>query len=78
VEGTNPGIGVRIATALWRFWFTRGHLGEGRRWLETVLAAGASLPAALRAKALNAAGRLALRQGDDASAQKVLEESLSL
>ncbi|MDQ1696059.1 MAG: hypothetical protein QOJ03_1412 [Frankiaceae bacterium] len=29
---------VRIAAGMWRFWYLRGHLTEGRRWLEQVLA----------------------------------------
>jgi transcriptional regulator with XRE-family HTH domain len=30
--------GLRLAAAVWRFWWTRGYLGEGRRWLEGALA----------------------------------------
>ena len=70
--------GARLAAALWRFWLIHGHLGEGRRWLDAVLAEGDSLPEALRARALNASGRLTLRQGDYTSAQAMLEESIAL
>ena len=29
--------GLRLATALWRFWYTRGYASEGRAWLEAAL-----------------------------------------
>jgi predicted ATPase/DNA-binding SARP family transcriptional activator len=35
-------VGLRIAGALWRFWFTRGHLYEGRRWLNELFDAEAA------------------------------------
>jgi tetratricopeptide (TPR) repeat protein len=48
------------AGALWRFWQQRGHLAEGRRWLEEVLAMGSGQArTAARAKALTAAGGIA-------------------
>jgi non-specific serine/threonine protein kinase len=55
-------------------------LSEGRKWFGAVLAGSHTLPAALRARALNGAGRLALRQGlsEYASARAMFEESLSL
>ena len=31
---------ARLAGALWRFWGVRGYLGEGRGWLERLLAPG--------------------------------------
>jgi predicted ATPase/DNA-binding CsgD family transcriptional regulator len=78
VGGDDPPLGARLASALWRFWLIHGHLDEGRRWLDAVMSGGHSLPRALRARALNAAGRLTLRQGDYTSAQAMLEESLAL
>jgi predicted ATPase/transcriptional regulator with XRE-family HTH domain len=70
--------GLRLATALWRFWATRGHLAEGRRWLEAALAVAGEAPDDLRATALNEAGNLASDQGDYAQAVARLSASLDL
>ncbi len=76
----NAEIGLRLATALAPFWEGRGHLEEGRRWIELLLAmptAGA-VPAALRAKALLAGGRLAQWQTHLDEAATLLEASLDM
>src|SRR5205814_1274715 len=62
----------------WRFWYTHGHLSEGRAWLVQALAGAAPLPPIVRARALNGAGVLTLRQGDPPQAAILLEESLAL
>ncbi len=50
---------LRLAAALWRFWYLRGHLAEGRRRLESALRAD-ERPTAARGKALNGAASLAV------------------
>ena len=69
--------GLRLAGALWYFWFQRGLPGEGRRWLARALA---RVPTAGvdRAQALLGAGTLAWRQGDFAAARVHLDESVLL
>jgi predicted ATPase/class 3 adenylate cyclase len=68
---------LRLAGAVSRFWYRRGHLAEGGRYLENLLAAdGRSTPA--RAKALNGAARLALHTGDYAALRVRAEEALAL
>ncbi len=72
-------MGLRLAAALWQFWYVRGYPREGREWLERFLvidgldqrAAGvagmieaARATPAVRAKALAGAGMLAYGQGD--------------
>ncbi len=77
----DPEIGLQLAAALWRFWYTRGYLAEGRRWLSAALAhapVGAPGKALARAQALFAAGVLASEQGADDQAQAASEESLAL
>lgn len=69
---------LRLASTLWWFWYVRGHPREGRRWLEEALSYTNNAPEALRAKALNAAGNLALPQGDHTAARRFHEEGLSL
>jgi non-specific serine/threonine protein kinase len=72
---------LHLATSLLVFWRQRGHISEGRRWLETALAAdpGCSAIAPLtRARALNGLGVLLMWQCDYVRAQAHHEEALSL
>jgi len=76
-------MGLRLAGALWRFWATRGNVGEGRRWFDTLLGKSegsnsVTVADDVRAKALNGSGMLALHQGDHARATALHEESLML
>jgi len=59
------------------FWMRKGHLAEGRRQLERLLAAGDAPPEA-RAAGLAAAGTLAFRQGDDDGAGRFYRESAEI
>lgn len=70
--------GLRLAVALWWFWYVRGYLSEGRRWLEGVLATSSTLPILLRAKALYGTGLLTRNQGDSSRATALFNESLVL
>jgi predicted ATPase len=71
--------GLRLAGALWWFWYTRGYLNEGREWLTMALAQqeGAEQSKA-RAKALQGAGVLAWNQGDYPAARQLHEEGLAI
>jgi len=70
---------LRLAGALWRFWWTRGDFEEGRGTLGEALALepGAA-PSVERAKALYALAALAGMQADFATADPALEESLAI
>src|SRR5439155_1913772 len=59
-DETSPAgeTGLRLASALAGYWWSRGHRGEGLAWLEQALAQGPAAPAALRAKALAEFGNL--------------------
>lgn len=74
--------GLRLASALRIFWYTRGRLREGRDWLERFLhlAATDGLPIApvLHATALDDAALLAWRQGDYRQAEQWGAQALGL
>ena len=70
-------LGVRLAGALWWFWWVRGYSSEGRMWLEQALAAGSGEPA-VRAQALLGASWLTRAQDDVARAAALVTESLAL
>src|SRR5580693_5514563 len=68
--------GLRLGTALFRFWDIREYLAEGRDRLGKLLSLrGAAAPTKARARALFAAGVLAGDQGDYASADALIGES---
>jgi non-specific serine/threonine protein kinase len=74
-----PGEALRLCGALRRYWWTRGHLSEGREWCERALSEpGAQKRTMERATALNAAGTLADAQGDFAAARAHHEAALSI
>jgi len=71
--------GLRLGTALFRFWEMREYFAEGRDLLGKLLKLpGAAVPNKARARALFAAGALANEQGDYASADALIGESLEI
>lgn len=70
--------GLRLAAALYQFWFVRGYWTEGRRRLESALERCGDAPPLSRAKALLGAARLAHGQGEYQSAAPRYEEALDL
>jgi predicted ATPase/transcriptional regulator with XRE-family HTH domain len=75
---SDPTLALRLTEALWRSWWIHGHVSEGQRWLDRALERGREAPAAARARALIAAGRLAWIRGALVSATERLEEALAL
>lgn len=74
---------IRLGGALGHFWRARGHLSEGRRWLDDLVGLESreitsSESQRSRAKAANWAGTLAWAQGDFAHALSCHELSLAL
>ena len=73
---TDP-TGLRLAAALWQFWETRGHLSEGRAWLERALAIPGADPI-VRGRALNGLGNLVSDLGDAVRAGDLYAQSLTI
>src|SRR5580698_2759861 len=71
--------GLRLGTALFRFWESHEYLAEGRDSLAKVLRIpAAAAPTKARARAVFAAGVLATEQGDHAAADALMMESLEI
>jgi predicted ATPase/class 3 adenylate cyclase len=69
---------VRLVSALWWFWRVRGHLSEGRMWLEQAIAKTGDAPLPLRTRSLVLAGSLAYFAGDAQRCVRLLEQGLEL
>jgi tetratricopeptide (TPR) repeat protein len=72
---------LRMVGGMWQFWWMHGHTVEGSKWLERALASVSAehggVPAAVLAKALNAAGSMSAYLGDFDHARTLLEQSLA-
>jgi predicted ATPase len=77
-ESGEAELGLRTASALWRYWQVRAGVGEGRAYMERLFAADGPVTTSARASALAAAGRLAFMYGDLEPAAALVEESLEL
>jgi predicted ATPase/transcriptional regulator with XRE-family HTH domain len=78
-QDNDASAGLRLVVALWRFWWLRGFLSEGRGWLKSMLSLDAvEANITWRAKALRGAGWLAYAQGDYAPARTLFEQGLAL
>jgi tetratricopeptide (TPR) repeat protein len=74
----DPALGLRATRPLHRFWFARGRLERGRKWVERLLLAAGDHPSVDRAQGLFAAAALAFRQGDTAATRRYASEALAL
>jgi tetratricopeptide (TPR) repeat protein len=67
-----------LAAALWRFWFQRGYLREGRAWLEQLIGLEADADPAALAKAYLALGGLTYWLADADATQFAYESAVHL
>lgn len=77
-EGGDSLPGLRTAAAVWFFWWLRGHISEGRQWLERTLARNPEAPDALRLVALEGLGTLVGWQGEYEQGVSHLDEAAAL
>jgi predicted ATPase/class 3 adenylate cyclase len=70
--------GLQLAAALWRFWYQRGYLREGRAWLKELIGLQPDTASAARAKAHEALGGLAYWLSDVVTAQGSYESAVGL
>jgi non-specific serine/threonine protein kinase len=74
-----PETALRIVAALRNFWFIRGYLAEGSKWIKQALeSSGEYADPKLRAKAYYGIGFLSIFQGNLEAAEPSCEESLRL
>jgi non-specific serine/threonine protein kinase len=77
-EPAQAASGLRLVANLHWFWFGRGHLSEGREWLDRLLAVNRAVPKPLLAQARLSAGFLGCWQGEFEAARASLQRSLEL
>jgi tetratricopeptide (TPR) repeat protein len=79
VEEKQSALGLRLAGAIWRFWYVRGYLSESRDWLTRLMALpDVSIYTPEYAAASYGAGVIAWRQGDHTEARALGERALQL
>ena len=78
LEKQESELALRLSGALWRFWWLRGYVSEGRHWLKQVLEISREMRSAERAKAFIGAGALATFQDDFSQTEALCGEGLTL
>jgi len=72
-------MGLRLANALWRYWNTRGHFYEGKRWFDALTQQDTThVAAAVRARAFFSLGALYYRVGALERGQQFGEAALEM
>jgi predicted ATPase/transcriptional regulator with XRE-family HTH domain len=78
-NGNDPGLGLRLAGAMGRYWYLAGAWLEGREWLQMALALNAGDHSSkTRALAVGQLGELHHALSEHEKARRCLEESLTL
>jgi predicted ATPase len=78
IDAGRAELALRLGSAVWRFWETRGYLTEGLQWFDEAQSHSDSVDRHVRAKALTAAGGLARARADLEHAASLHEASAAL
>ncbi len=73
---SDAALELRLVSALWRFWWLRGELAEGRGRLEHAIASGSDADPSLLAQACAGGAGIAWSQGDPGRAQELAHDGL--
>ncbi|HET6341223.1 MAG TPA: tetratricopeptide repeat protein [Gemmatimonadota bacterium] len=78
IDRKDAALAVRLAAAVWPFWWSCGYQVQARGWLEEILALRGRVPRAARAKALLGASLMAAAAADHEGAAERARESAEL
>jgi predicted ATPase/class 3 adenylate cyclase len=78
VDTSQTDEALQLAAAVWRFWFQRGYLREGRVWLEQLIGLQPDAVSSARAKACIALGGLTFWLDDADATESAYETALRL
>lgn len=70
--------GLRLASSIWRYWFDRGYLREGRDWLESLLAGEHNTESMALGKGYTALGGLLYWLSDTEGTERAYERALGI
>jgi predicted ATPase/class 3 adenylate cyclase/Tfp pilus assembly protein PilF len=77
-QGERAVVGLRLVQALTLFWYQRGHITEGRRWLQRALDLASADGGAPLARVAHGLGVLMDTQGEPDAARRLFERSLAI
>jgi predicted ATPase/DNA-binding XRE family transcriptional regulator len=78
LDNSAPDVGLRLVSALWWFWITRGHSLEGQHWCNALLPHVATAAPEVQGKALLGIAAMASYHGQLEESVALLEQSADL